>query len=170
MLGEATMPVANACNRVVVTTAEGVRATGEACVAITDGGQQPPAAAPQAAPAAQPAPPVAKTSQAPPAAPAGAPRLSISIVDLNDPVSVGKETTYIVKVTNVGTAEDRQVSVVITPPAETTPIPEHTKTRDRVFRATVRFDPIPTLAVGETMTHQIRVRADRKGAAVCRPK
>jgi len=187
----ASMAIANACNRCVVTSAEGARAEGEACVVIAAAGQQPPVHAPQATappamappaaqpPAAQPpaaqqpaaAPPVAQPPA--PAAPAGAPELKISIVDLNDPLSVGKETTYEVKVTNIGTAADEQVSVVVATPAETTPIPNKTVSpradiNANFFEKSVRFNPIATLGVGETVTYKICVRADRKGAALCR--
>jgi len=178
VLGEAVMPVANACNRAVVVTAEGLRATGEACVAISAAGQQPPAAAPMPAtpaPAAAQTPPVAKApavAPAPPVAqtPVGTPKLNVSIVDLNDPLSVGKETTYEARVTNVGTADDQQVALSIVAPIETTLIPERTisNVRSQLSGNSIRFDPIPKLAVGETAKFQIRVRADRKGAAICR--
>lgn len=190
VLGEAIAPVANACNRAVVVTAEGLRATGEVCVAIAAAGQQPPASAPTPANPAPPAaatPPVAKApavaqppvkqqptiAQQPPAAqqPAGVAKLNISLIDLNDPVSVGKEATFEARVTNVGTAEDRQVAVVIVAPPETTLIPERTVSEassPAPIGNTIRFDPLPKLGVNQTAKFQIRVRADRPGTAVCR--
>ncbi|HEY2840823.1 MAG TPA: hypothetical protein VGJ26_16820 [Pirellulales bacterium] len=172
MLGEASMPVANACNRAVVVTAEGYRATSEVCVAIAAAGQQPPVTAPTAQPrsAPQAAPTAPTTAQTPPAPPKGTPKLNLSIVDLNDPVSVGKETKFEVRVTNVGTAEDQQVAVAVVVPAEMTPIVDRPAgdATSAIVDKTIRFEPRPRLAAGETAIYQVRVRADRKGAALCR--
>ncbi|HEY4313255.1 MAG TPA: hypothetical protein VGN12_27640 [Pirellulales bacterium] len=135
-------PAANACNRATVTTAEGATASDEACLAIT-----------QAA--------------APPAPPAGAARLTIAVADLVEPVALKANTTYEVKITNNGQGPDSQVVLTVTVPDKMTPMgvgPGGIATA-AILGKTVRFDPVPTIAPGETLTYRIQARGDEAGQA-----
>ncbi|MBI2825893.1 MAG: DUF11 domain-containing protein [Planctomycetia bacterium] len=132
---------ARACVRATIATAEGARNSSDACLEIV----------PDAAAAPPP--------------PAAAARLGMTIADIGDPVSVGRETTYEVKITNAGAAPDRQVALVATVPAEMTPSVVGTSgpSRGQIAGKTIRFDPVAELKPGETLTYQIRARADRPG-------
>jgi uncharacterized repeat protein (TIGR01451 family) len=135
-------PAARACNRATVTTAEGVQATDDACLEIA-------------------------AAQAPPPTATGTPRLTIDVADLVEPVGVGRNTTYQVKVTNVGQAADSQVVLTVTMPAELTPVGVGPVgiTKATILVKTVRFEPVATIAPGETLTYQIQARADQPGQA-----
>ena len=139
--------VARACNRATVTSAEGARATDDACLEITG--------------TASPAPP------APPPSAAGTSKLSVDVADLVEPVAVGGATTYQVKVTNAGQVADSQVVLTVTLPAEMTPLGVGPQglTKATILNKTVRFDPVASLVPGETLTYQIQARADRQGQA-----
>jgi uncharacterized repeat protein (TIGR01451 family) len=136
-----TAPAAKACNRVTVTTAEGTSDSADACVEIT------PAAA-AAAPAA-----------------AGAPSLSMTVADLVEPVGVGQNTTYEVKVTNAGQGPDHNVVLRATFPDQMTPLAVGTSGPSKVtiLGKTVSFDAIPEIQPGEQLTYQIQARADQAG-------
>jgi uncharacterized repeat protein (TIGR01451 family) len=137
---ECPAPVANACNRVTVTTNEGATASDEACLQVT-------AAAP------------------PPVAPSGAARLQIAVADLVEPVQVGRPTTYEVKISNIGQGPDSQIVLNVTLPSQMTPmgVGPVGNTNATIDGKTVRFAPVASLAAGETLTFQIQARADQPG-------
>jgi len=124
---------ARACNRVTVTTLEGVGAEAEACLAIS------------------PAPG----------------RLNIEVGDLLDPVRLGKELTYEVRISNDETTPDRQVVLVATVPPGMMPVPIGTsgprQVRFTIKDQTVRFDPLPQIDPGEKLSYRIRVGTRRPG-------
>lgn len=140
-----------ACNRVTVTTAEGARADSEACLEVRPrtGGT-----APRPAPTAGPS-----------TATAG--NLTLSIADLRDQIAVGNEVTYELKITNNGRAADQQVVVSVTAPAEMTPISNGSggPARFTISGQSVRFEPFGEIRPGETLTYQVRMRANRAGTA-----
>ncbi len=138
---ECTSPVASACNRVTVTTNEGASGSDQACLEVT------------------------AAAAAPTVAPAGAARLQIAVADLVEPVAVGRVTTYEVKVSNIGQGPDSQVVLTATLPSQMTPMGVGPVgiTQATILGKTVRFEPVATLAAGETLTFQIQARADHAG-------
>lgn len=140
--------VARACNRVTVTSPEGARGESEACLEVR------PASAPAAA-----GPDAAN------AATAGS--LQLTIADLRDQIAVGNEVTYDVRVTNSGTAPDQQVVVVVTAPAEMTPISAGSGGPKgfTIDGQSMKFAALPEIRPGETVRYQIRMRANRAGTA-----
>lgn len=133
----ATRPAARACNRVHVTTLQGDSAEAEACVEIR-------------APAA--------------ARPSG---LSLSVVSLAAPATTGREFSYVVQVTNRSQFAEQQVTLRVLLPPELLPVRLGT-TGPAGIRAhfdgqTVSFDPIPSLAPGETASFRVQVQAQKPG-------
>ena len=69
-----------------------------------------------------------------------------------DPVAIGDTTTYTVKVTNQGSADDRNVQVVVTIAPELTPVSSEGGTIDG---QTVTFPVVPVLATKQAIAYKI---------------
>lgn len=91
----------------------------------------------------------------------GVPAILIEVVDEPDPISVGDVTTYTVRVTNQGTAEDKNVQLVANYGKEIDPISGSGSTAVTVDGKTVNFGAVATLAPKQTVTWSIKA----KGAA-----
>ncbi|MGE0609875.1 MAG: hypothetical protein AB7O62_22480 [Pirellulales bacterium] len=102
------------------------------------------------------------------------PRTELSVVvrDFNDPIDLGKEQAYEIKVTNLGPAIDRQVVVSFTVPQGMTLVPLGTMGPEgfRQFVAinppNYRFVPLPELAPNKSEVWVVRVQADKPGDVV----
>ena len=92
-------------------------------------------------------------------------RLTVTVADWRDPVSVGKGLTYEIRMTNNGTSSIRQATLVVTVPAEMTPdrIGSDGPTPATVEKQTVRFAPLPEISPGQTVTYRVRVTARQRG-------
>ncbi|HWB00002.1 MAG TPA: hypothetical protein VG713_15990 [Pirellulales bacterium] len=91
--------------------------------------------------------------------------LQITLGDLRDPVAVGNQTTYELRVTNPAAVADSQVAVTITLPVELTVVQAGT-TGPATFRVdgnTVRFSPVGSLQPGATLTYRVQAQALRPG-------
>ncbi|MCE5269455.1 MAG: DUF11 domain-containing protein [Planctomycetaceae bacterium] len=137
------------CNRARVILADGNTADGEACLEV-----HPAPAAPA------PTPPVHPT----PSPPVGQ-GLTVSVVGLRNPVAVGNELTYEIRVTNTGTAAAQQVAVTATVPDGMTPSALGTtgSTKYAVDEQTVRFEPAAELRPGDSLVDRVRVRTKQPG-------
>ena len=134
--------VTRACNRVTVTADGGTTGGDEACLEIT--ATTAPAAAPPAAGAAS--------------------KLSLSVADQADPIRVGGETIYQIVLTNSGSGPARQVALSMTVSPEMTITGVQTSpVRGTMFPRSVRFTPIAEVRPSESITFELRVRADRSG-------
>ncbi len=160
---EGLKPAARACNQVTVTSQDGAGGEAEACLEI--------AAAPQHGPPQQGPP--SQTPQQPGPQPQGAqrptsrspPGLTVTAADLGDPIAIGRETTYEVRITNNSQAVDRQVTLVVAVPTQLTPLAVGTMgpARGTIEGQNVRFAPVPQISPGETLTYQIRAVAKSAG-------
>jgi uncharacterized repeat protein (TIGR01451 family) len=79
-----------------------------------------------------------------------------------DPIEVGATTTYTVRVTNQGTADDNNVGVSVVFPAEITPITADGGTIDG---QAVKYPVIPRLAPKDAVTHKIVAKGVKVGDA-----
>jgi uncharacterized repeat protein (TIGR01451 family) len=78
-----------------------------------------------------------------------------------DPVGVGETTTYTVKITNQGSADDNNVKMVVTIASELTPV---SATGDGTISGqTVTFPPVPRLAPKEVVTYKIVAKGVKAG-------
>ncbi|MEX2119289.1 MAG: DUF11 domain-containing protein [Pirellulales bacterium] len=100
---------------------------------------------------------------------AGGSSLSISVADVRDPVAVGNQTTYEVRVTNNSQAADRQVAVAVTVPSGMTALVVGSSgpAAYRVEGRQVRFDPVREIRPGETLSYRVEARAERAGGGRC---
>jgi uncharacterized repeat protein (TIGR01451 family) len=77
-----------------------------------------------------------------------------------DPVAIGDTTTYTVKVTNQGSADDSNVQVVVTIAPELTPVSSSEGTIDG---NTVTLPKVPTLAAKQAVTYKIVAKGVKAG-------
>lgn len=90
----------------------------------------------------------------------GIPAILLEVVDLVDPVEVGNETTYVITVTNQGSAPDTNIRVVATLPASQTYVSDSGVTRGSAAGQTVTFAPVASLAPGEVIEWRMTIRAN----------
>lgn len=93
----------------------------------------------------------------------GIPALLLEMVDITDPVEVGGQTTYVITVTNQGSAPGSNIRIVGTLPAEESYIGSTGATAATVAGKKISFSPLGTLDVGANASWRITVRADKAG-------
>ena len=76
----------------------------------------------------------------------GIPAILLEVVDLDDPIEVGNEVTYEIKVTNQGTATGTNVRLVCTPPASQQFVSATGTTAVTATNAIITMDSIAQLA------------------------
>ncbi len=90
----------------------------------------------------------------------GIPAILLEKADDPDPVSLGDTTTYTVKVTNQGSADDSNVLVVVTIAAELVPV---SSSEGTINGQTVTMPVVPTLAAQQAVTYKIVARGVAAG-------
>ncbi len=98
--------------------------------------------------------------------------LSATLSDVRDPVTVGRQTAYEIRVVNEGPQAAEAVVVSLELPQELEPLMVGTvgPGRYEIRGNTVRFDPVATLAAGQSLTYRVEVRARRAGTARVRAR
>jgi len=86
----------------------------------------------------------------------------IEMVDDPDPIQVGETTTYTIRVTNQGTADDNNVTIVANFPKEVTPV---TAQGGSVSGQVVKFAPVPRLGAKQQVTYTIVGKGAQPGDA-----
>jgi uncharacterized repeat protein (TIGR01451 family) len=89
--------------------------------------------------------------------------LLLEKADNPDPIAIGETTTYTVKVTNQGSADDTNVKMVVEFPAEITPV--SASNGGTVQGKRVTFPPFPTLAPKQAFTYTIQAKGEKVGDA-----
>lgn len=95
--------------------------------------------------------------------------LTVSVVDLYDPVEVGQDVPFEIRITNRGATSATHVTVDVLLPPELSPRRVGTGGETRNFEIngqTVQFPPFPELQPGQTITYRVRARAERPGNKV----
>lgn len=90
----------------------------------------------------------------------GIPAILLEVVDITDPVEVGQQTTYVITVTNQGSANDNNIRIVATLPAEQSFVSASGATNGTANGKTVTFAPSGPLAPGAAISWRVTVRAD----------
>ncbi len=93
----------------------------------------------------------------------GIPAVLLEVIDITDPVEVGGQTTYVITVTNQGSAPDTNVRIVATLPAEQAYVGSTGTTAGTISGKTITFSPVGTLEVGGQASWRITVRAADAG-------
>ena len=90
----------------------------------------------------------------------GIPAILLEVVDVTDPVEVGQQTTYVITVTNQGSADDREIRIVATLPAEQSFVSASGATNGTADGRVVTFSPLASLAPGASTSWRVTVRAE----------
>jgi uncharacterized repeat protein (TIGR01451 family) len=93
----------------------------------------------------------------------GVPALLLEVVDLDDPVEVGAETTYEIHVVNQGTAPCTNVSVVCDPPDGLLVMGADAVVTHKMVGKRVVFEPLPKLAAKADVRYTVKVKAAKAG-------
>jgi len=93
----------------------------------------------------------------------GIPAVLLEVVDLDDPISVGDEVTYEIRVTNQGSAPDTNISIVCTLESQHEFVSASGGTNGTHSGGTVTFEPLPSLAAKAKSTWRVTVRAGAAG-------
>ncbi len=95
----------------------------------------------------------------------GIPAILLEVVDISDPVEVGQETTYVITVTNQGTAPDTAIQIVGTLPGSQTFVSATGATSGSASGQVVTFAPSGSLAPGASISWRITIRANAEDDA-----
>ena len=95
----------------------------------------------------------------------GVPALQLKMIDIGDPVQVGKRITYQIEVTNTGSLDAGQVVIKATLPPELAAVAESTlgPTPATITGQNVTFAPVPALPPQKTTRYKIEAVAKKAG-------
>jgi uncharacterized repeat protein (TIGR01451 family) len=93
----------------------------------------------------------------------GVAALSLEVVDLEDPVEVGGELTYEVRIVNQGSCACANIQITATAPDGLQPREGSGPTSHRMQGQQLVFDPLPRLATKADVVYRIKVRGVQPG-------
>ena len=93
----------------------------------------------------------------------GIPAVLLEVIDIDDPVEVGNQTTYMITATNQGSSTGTNIRIICTLEDNQQYISSSGATRGRVADKTVTFEPLSTLAPKAQATWRVTVKAVKTG-------
>ncbi|MDT8390516.1 MAG: hypothetical protein RRC34_08420 [Lentisphaeria bacterium] len=93
----------------------------------------------------------------------GVPAVLLEVVDVEDPISVGDTETYVITVTNQGTADDTNIVITCTLEDTQSYVSSSGATTGRVAGQTVTFAPLAALGPKQQATWKVVVKAEKAG-------
>jgi uncharacterized repeat protein (TIGR01451 family) len=93
----------------------------------------------------------------------GVPAMLLEVVDLDDPVELGADTTYEIRVVNQGTAACTNVKIVCDAPDGMQLLGAEGPVTHRTEGRRVTFEPLPKLAAKADVIYKVKVRAAKAG-------
>ncbi len=93
----------------------------------------------------------------------GVPAILLECVDLADPIEVGGNETYVITVTNQGSAVGTNIVIATTLPAEQTYVSSNGPTKAKAEGKKVTFAPLASLAPKAKATYRVVVKASAAG-------
>ncbi len=98
----------------------------------------------------------------------GRSELTFSIEDSSDPIEVDGQTTYTVRVSNVGTRVDQNVQVSLELPASARILNIRSPVSNQQSGSRVIFDPIPEMRAKDQLVYQVTVQFSGEGTQVAK--
>lgn len=95
----------------------------------------------------------------------GVSSLVLDVTDADDPIEVGGETVYQMRITNRGSLPARHVQIAATLPIEMRALASNGPTRGTIEGPKVLFQPIELLGPGQSEQFEVRVQCLRPGQA-----
>ncbi len=96
----------------------------------------------------------------------GIPAILLEMVDINDPIEVGNEESYVIRVTNQGSAPDTNVRVTATFPDSEDYVTSSGQTAGSLRGNVVTFAPVGTLSPKAVATWKVIVKGNRADQAI----
>jgi uncharacterized repeat protein (TIGR01451 family) len=93
----------------------------------------------------------------------GVPALMLEVVDREDPVEVGTQTTYEIRVVNQGTSASTGVQITAILPNEMTPVEAIGPTGHKIQGQQIIFEAMPKLAARADGLYRVKVAAKQAG-------
>ncbi len=93
----------------------------------------------------------------------GVPAVLLEVIDVKDPISVGESTTYIINVTNQGSAKDTNIKITGFLEDNVMFVSASGATRGSLNGVKVEFIPLASLEVGQKASWIIEVKAVKPG-------
>lgn len=93
----------------------------------------------------------------------GVAAILFQVLDAADPIEVGGDTTYEIRIVNQGSKAATNVQLSAELPAELKPLDAQGPTRHEFSGGAVRFEPLPRLAPKADTTYRLRVQGLRPG-------
>ncbi|MEQ8770847.1 MAG: hypothetical protein RIB60_10110 [Phycisphaerales bacterium] len=93
----------------------------------------------------------------------GIPAILLEVIDVADPIEVGQQETYVITVTNQGSAPDTNIRIVVTLPAEQEYVSAGGATNGSISGRTITFAPLASLAPKARAEWRVVVRATDEG-------
>ncbi|HZW10781.1 MAG TPA: hypothetical protein VFF69_12830 [Phycisphaerales bacterium] len=90
----------------------------------------------------------------------GIPAILLEVIDSNDPIQIGEEVTYVIQVTNQGSAPGTGIRIVCELPTEETFVSAGGATTGTLSGRTVTFAPLPNLPPKARAEFRVTVRAN----------
>ena len=94
---------------------------------------------------------------------AGIPAILLEVIDLEDPVEIGSQTTYVIKATNQGTAPGTNIKIVCVLEDNEQYVSSGGVTPGSVDGKTITFAPLASLATKDAATWRVVVKAVKPG-------
>ena len=93
----------------------------------------------------------------------GIPAILLECVDVVDPVEIGSKETYVIKVTNQGSAKDTNIDIVCTIPPEQTYVSSSGPTNATLKGNVLTFAPLPVLNPKAVATFKVITKGAKEG-------
>lgn len=93
----------------------------------------------------------------------GYPALLIEVIDTVDPLLEGEETTYVIQVSNQGTAPDRNIRITAEAPEQLEVVSASGATRGTIDGRSIEFAPYDRIEGKENIEYRVKVRAVETG-------
>jgi len=95
----------------------------------------------------------------------GYPALLIEVIDTEDPLLEGEQTTYVIQITNQGTARDTNVGLEVQLPSQLSVVSASGDTQGTISGQNVSFAPYPVLGAKEVIEFRVIAEAVGEGDA-----
>lgn len=95
----------------------------------------------------------------------GYPALLIEVIDTEDPLLLGEQTTYVIQITNQGTAQDTNVGLEVQLPSQLEVVSASGDTQGTISGKNVSFAPYPVLGAKEIIEFRVVAEATEEGDA-----
>jgi uncharacterized repeat protein (TIGR01451 family) len=100
----------------------------------------------------------------------GSSKVTMEVTDLDDPVEVGAQTAYEIRISNNGTEAAQSLKIVCELPASVELIDSTGPTSHFIEKGHLHFHPLPELGAGAKATYVIRVNGKQAGNLKMRAK